>query len=118
MFRFIFFNINIFNIAKIYFGWANVLDFYNWNTIFPKINTFESISWALKETASPLMGYLESEGSDLVFRFLPGGDPTQWHFSEELITSVSAMGGQIACKDLDDAFGICMRIPLGGETCG
>ena len=79
---------------------------------------FETISWALKETASPLMGYLESEGSDLVFRFLPGGDPTQWHFSEELITSVSAMGGQIACKDLDDAFGICMRIPLGGETCG
>lgn len=79
---------------------------------------FETISWALKETASPLMGYLESEGSDLVFRFLPGGYPTQWHFSEELITSVSAMGGQIACKDLDDAFGICMRIPLGGETCG
>lgn len=79
---------------------------------------FETISWALKETASPLMGYLESEGSDLVFRFLPGGDPTQWHFSEELITSVSAMGGQIACKDLDDAFGTCMRIPLGGETCG
>lgn len=79
---------------------------------------FETISWALKETASPLMGYLESEGSDLVFRFLPGGDPTQWHFSEELITSVSAMGGQIACKDLDDAFGICMWIPLGGETCG
>lgn len=79
---------------------------------------FETISWALKKTASPLMGYLESEGSDLVFRFLPGGDPTQWHFSEELITSVSAMGGQIACKDLDDAFGICMRIPLGGETCG
>ena len=79
---------------------------------------FETISWALKETASPLMGYLESEGSDLVFRFLPGGDPTQWHFSEELITSVSVMGGQIACKDLDDAFGICMRIPLGGETCG
>lgn len=79
---------------------------------------FETISWALKETASPLMGYLESEGSDLVFRFLPGGDPTQWHFSEELITSVFAMGGQIACKDLDGAFGICMRIPLGGETCG
>ena len=79
---------------------------------------FETISWTLKETASPLMGYLESEGSDLVFRFLPGGDPTQWHFSEELIASVSAMGGQIACKDLDDAFGICMRIPLGGETCG
>lgn len=79
---------------------------------------FEVISWALGENASPLLGYLESEGSDLVFRFLPGGDPTQWHFSEELITSVSAMGGQIACKDLDDAFGICMRIPLGGETCG
>ena len=79
---------------------------------------FETISWTLKETASPLMGYLESEGSDLVFRFLPGGDPKQWHFSEELIASVSAMGGQIACKDLDDAFGICMRIPLGGETCG
>ena len=79
---------------------------------------FETISWALKEAASPLMGYLELEGAQLVFRFLPGGDPRQWHFSEELTEAVSALGGQIVCKDLDDAVGICMTVPLGGEACG
>ena len=55
---------------------------------------FETISWALKEAASPLMGYLELEGAQLVFRFLPGGDPGQWHFSEELTEAVSALGGR------------------------
>ena len=79
---------------------------------------FEAISWALGENASPLLGYLEPEGAHLVFRFLPGGDPGQWHFSEELTTVAAALGGQIACKDLDDAVGICMTLPLGGESCG
>lgn len=79
---------------------------------------FESISWALKEHASPLMGYLEAEEARLVFRILPGGDAGQWQFSEELMTAVSAAGGEIAWKDLDDAVGICMTIPLGGEECG
>ena len=79
---------------------------------------FEAISWALGENASPLLGYLEPEGAHLVFRFLPGGDPGQWRFSEELTTAAAALGGQIACKDLDDAVGICMTLPLGGESCG
>lgn len=79
---------------------------------------FETISWTLREGASPLMGYLETEGNDLVFRFLPGGDPGQWKFSKELLDGVSALHGQITCKDLDDAVGICMTIPLGGEICG
>ena len=79
---------------------------------------FEAISWALRENASPLLGYLEPEGAHLVFRFLPGGDPRQWRFSEELTTAAAALGGQIACKDLDDAVGICMTLPLGGESCG
>lgn len=30
------------------------------------------------------MGYLNAEGAQLVFRFLPGGDPGQWRFSQEL----------------------------------
>lgn len=79
---------------------------------------FEAISWALGENASPLLGYLEPEGAHLVFRFLPGGDPGQWRFSEELTAAAAALGGQIACKDLDDAVGICMTLPLGGESCG
>ena len=79
---------------------------------------FETISWALKEKSSPLMGYLEPEGAYLVFRFLPGSDPGQWRYSEELMTEVSELGGQIACKDLDDAIGICMALPWGGEDCG
>ena len=79
---------------------------------------FEVISWALGENASPLLGYLEPEGAHLVFRFLPGGDPGQWRFSEELTTAAAALDGQIACKDLDDAVGICMTLPLGGESCG
>lgn len=79
---------------------------------------FETISWALREEASPLMGYLEPEGDRLVFRFLPGRDPGQWHFSEELLSAVARQGGQILCKDLDDAVGIYMTLPLGGEVYG
>ena len=79
---------------------------------------FETISWTLREEASPLMGYLEAEGSEMVFRFLPGGDPGRWQFSRELTDAVAALGGQIICKDLDDAFGICLTVPLGGDACG
>lgn len=79
---------------------------------------FESMSWTLREEASPLMGYLEIEGTQLVFRFLPGGDPGRWQFSRELTAAVSALGGEIVCKDLDDAYGICLTVPLGGESCG
>ncbi len=79
---------------------------------------FETISWALRTDASPLMGYLEQEEGRLVFRFLPGSDPGQWRFSEELTAAVAGSGGQIACKDLDDAVGICLTLPLGGETRG
>ena len=79
---------------------------------------FEVISWTLRTEASPLMGYLEPEGGQLVFRFLPGGDPGQWHFSEELMTAALALEGQITCKDLDDAIGICLTLPLGGENSG
>ena len=79
---------------------------------------FESICWVLRMEASPLMGYLESEGTRLVFRFLPGADPRKWCFSEELMREMSALDGKIVCKDLDDAVGICMTLPLGGETSG
>ena len=79
---------------------------------------FETISWTLREEASPLMGYLEAEDAQLVFRFLPGGNPGQWQFSQELTAAVTALGGQIICKDLDDAYGICLTVPLGGDACG
>ena len=82
------------------------------------IESFQGWVAGLTENASPLLGYLEPEGAHLVFRFLPGGDPGQWRFSEELTTAAAALGGQIACKDLDDAVGICMTLPLGGESCG
>lgn len=79
---------------------------------------FETISWAMQEDASPVMGYLITEGNQLVFRFLPGGNPERWKYSEELTVAVSALGGQITCKDLDDAIGVCMTMPLGGENDG
>lgn len=79
---------------------------------------FETISLALKAEASPLMGWLEAEVGRLTFRFLPGSDPVEWRFSEELTAAVTGSGGQIACKDLDDAVGICLTLPLGGETRG
>ena len=79
---------------------------------------FETISWTLRENAGPLMGCLEIEGTQLSFRFLPGGDPRQWQFSPNLTTAMTALGGHIVCKDLDDAFGICLTVPRGGESCG
>ena len=79
---------------------------------------FESISWALKDTNSVLMGYLENNGEYLMFRFLPRSDPNRWHFSDELTVGISAINGYVVCKDLDDAVGICLVLPLGGESDG
>ena len=79
---------------------------------------FETLSWTIKEKAAPLMGCLEVESGYLVFRFLPSGDPEQWQFSREMTASVCNLGGKIVCKDLDDAFGICLTVPLGGEDFG
>ena len=78
---------------------------------------FESICQALKDEASPLMGYLMNDGNDLMFRFLPVKSPEEWQYSEELLVTVSMLGGQIFYKDLDDAIGICLIVPLGGEPC-
>ena len=78
---------------------------------------FETILWMLKSNASVLIGYMESEGSNLIFRFLPGCDSRQWHYSEKFMAEISALGGEITYKDLDDAVGICMTLPLGGENC-
>ena len=78
---------------------------------------FETISWMMQEDSSPLMGYLALEEDQLLFRFLPGSDPGQWKFSQELMEAVFLLKGQILCKDLDGAFGICLAIPLGGEAC-
>ena len=79
---------------------------------------FESISWALQDTNSVLMGYLENHGECLMFRFLPRSNPNRWHFSDELMVGISAINGYIVCKDLDDAVGICLVLPLGGESDG
>lgn len=79
---------------------------------------FEALSLALKKNASPVLGYLEREKDALVFRLLPGGVPEDWEFSEELRSAVSEMGGRISCKDLDDAVGIRLTIPWGGEAHG
>ena len=79
---------------------------------------FETIAWALKEDASPLLGYLEPACGGLVFRFLPGGSPRPWHGSEALTAAAAGAGGTIACKDLDDAVGIALTLPLGGESLG
>ena len=78
---------------------------------------FEMISQALNSDVSPLMGYLEQENGCLVFRFLPGKDMGKLCLTEEMMTAISGLGGQIVSKDLDDAVGICMTLPLGGETC-
>ncbi len=79
---------------------------------------FETITWALKDTASVLMGYLENDDGCLMFRFLPGSDPNKWYFSDELIAGISKANGNIVYKDLDDAIGICLVLPLGGEIDG
>ena len=73
---------------------------------------FEIISCTIKEVSSPLMGYLEQKGGQLIFRFISDSDHEKWHFSDELMTAVSALGGLISCKDLDDAIGIYMTLPL------
>ena len=71
-----------------------------------------------KTTESEKQEYLENNGEYLMFRFLPRSDPNRWHFSDELTVGISAINGYVVCKDLDDAVGICLVLPLGGESDG
>ena len=86
---------------------------------FNQLTDSEGFLWAVRDPESyRTMLSLFSMGVLKYSRFLPGGDPGQWNFSKELVTAVSAVGGQIVCKDLEDAIGICMMLPLGGEEGG
>ena len=79
---------------------------------------FESLSWAVRENCSTMLGYLEREDTELAFKLLPACSPENWHFSEEFQAAVAAVGGRITSKDLDETAGVWLTIPLGGEDCG
>lgn len=79
---------------------------------------FESLSWAVRENCSTMLGYLEQEDTELVFRLLPACSPENWRFSEEFQAAAAAAGGRITSKELDDTAGVWLTIPLGGEDCG
>lgn len=79
---------------------------------------FESLSWAVRENCSTMLGYLEQEDTELVFRLLPACSPENWRFSEEFQAAATAAGGRITSKELDDTAGVWLTIPLGGEDCG
>lgn len=74
---------------------------------------FETILCMWKVAPSTLIGYVEAEDSNLVFRFLPGSNPGHCYYSEEVMTAISDLGGKIIYKDLDDTIGICMMLHLG-----
>ncbi len=79
---------------------------------------FESISQAIQKGNSPILGYLEGEENQLAFRLLPSGNPEDWIFSDDLKSAIAKIGGQIICKDLDDAVGIWCMIPWRGKEDG
>ena len=79
---------------------------------------FESLSWAVRENCSTMLGYLEREDTELAFKLLPACSPENWHFSEEFQAAVAAVGGRITSKDLDETAGVWLTIPLGGEDRG
>lgn len=79
---------------------------------------FESLSWAVRENCSTMLGYLEREDTELAFKLLPACSPDNWRFSQEFQDAVAAARGRITHKNLDDTAGVWLTIPLGGEDCG
>ena len=78
---------------------------------------FEAISWALGRTPLLCWGIWSRRAPIWFSAFFRAVIRTMALFGE-LTAAAAALGGQIACKDLDDAVGICMTLPLGGESCG
>ncbi|MGI6174770.1 MAG: hypothetical protein ACOYJC_01140 [Christensenellales bacterium] len=73
------------------------------------------LDWASKKECPTMLAHLGTEGKTVFMRLLPSCDARSFALSTELSTAIQSAGGIFSTKDLDDAVGIRLVFPKGGE---
>ncbi|MDL2294830.1 hypothetical protein LJC60_09435 [Ruminococcaceae bacterium OttesenSCG-928-D13] len=79
---------------------------------------YAAIAWAARQKCPHLLVHLGPEGDAITMRLLPSADAHSFVLDAKLEASIIEMGGTWALKDLDDAVGISLSFPKGGEADG
>jgi len=76
---------------------------------------YNSVDWALSGRCTNIIAHLRAENGSISMRLLPSADARTFAPDMELSLAIAVECGAIALTDYDDAFGISLSFPEGGE---
>ena len=77
---------------------------------------YHLISWAAWLESPHILAHLGAENGEVVFRLLTSEDAHSFQPEKSFLTAIAAVGGTYLIKDLDDAVGISLSFPQGGDS--
>ena len=78
---------------------------------------YNAVDWAVNGRCPSIIAYLRMEGGGgISMRLLPSADARTFTTDTELSSAIASAGGFITLTDYDDAFGLCLSFPEGGES--
>ena len=75
----------------------------------------DAVDWAVNARSSNMFAHVRAEGGNISMRLLPSADARTFTPDAELSSAIVSAGGAIALTDYDDAFGMSLSLPEGGE---
>jgi len=79
---------------------------------------YNTVDWAANGRCTNIIAHLRTENGSISMRLLPTADVRTFAPDTELSKAIAGAGGAIALTDHDDAFGINLSFPEGGEEDG
>lgn len=79
---------------------------------------YQVIDWAASRNCPTMLAHLGTEDGSVTLRLLPSADARSFALSTESSRAIAFAGGTYLQKDLDDAVGISLTFPEGGEGIG
>ena len=75
----------------------------------------DMVHWAADARSESLFAHMRAVGGRLAVRLLPSADARGYRPDAALSEAVGAAGGTVGFIDYDDAYGICLTLPEGGD---
>lgn len=79
---------------------------------------YQVVDWAQQECCSTMLVHMGLEKDHATLRLLPSADARTFAPDAQLSMAIASVGGAYSIKDLDDAVGISLSFPKGGEGGG
>ena len=76
---------------------------------------YSAIDWVANGLYPRIIAHLRAENGSISMRLLPSADARTFTPDTELSSAIAVEGGAFALTDYDDAFGISLSLPEGGE---